>query len=242
MRHSRPGRAPYGIIGGGKASSHLQAYFRLLKTPYIVWRRGSGRAMSEALADCAKIFVLVSDSELEAVIGADPFLKGRVLLHFSGSMTVPGAFGLHPLMPLSSRPMTLEEYRAVPFALDAGSPPLRALVPEFRNPFFRVRKGKKAFYHALCVLGGNLPFILWRKAMDGLRGEFKVPEKHVRAYFRAALANFEHDPRSGLTGPLQRKDARTIKTDLEALRGDSFRGVYSAFARALGHKGARICG
>ena len=132
---------------------------------------------------------------------------------------------------LSARRLTLKEYRAVPFALGSGSPSLKTLVPEFTNPCFRVEKKKKPLYHALCVLGGNLPFILWRKAFEGLRGEFGVPERHIRAYFRASLANFESDPVAGLSGPLQRGDEKTIKANMTALKGDPFCSVYAAFAR-----------
>lgn len=224
---------PYGIVGDGKASKHLQAYFRLLKTPCILWRRSSGRPLQDVLERCGKIFILIKDSEIGPFICRHPFLKSRTLFHFSGSIELDRAFGLHPFMPFSERVLTLEQYRNIPFALSAGAPPLKELVPEFSNPYFRVRKGRKPLYHALCVLGGNLPFILWQKALEGLRGEFKVPEKHIRAYFRAALDNFENDPAAGLSGPLRRKDMTTIRANLKALKGDPFRGVYAAFVRAF---------
>ena len=232
MKRLSRGRAPYGIVGNGKASRHLQAYFKLLKIPHVVWHRGSGRPLPAVIGNCRKIFVLIKDSQLENFIRSNPFLKNRVLLHFSGSVELPGVFSLHPFMPLSGRRLALAEYRSIPFALDSGSPSLRDLVPEFKNPCFRVKKGKKPLYHALCVLGGNFPFILWRKALTGLRGEFGIPAKHIRAYFRALLANFESDPESGLSGPLQRKDVKTMKANLKALKGDPFRRVYAAFARA----------
>lgn len=233
MKSASSVRIPYGIVGDGKASKHLQAYFRLLKTPFIVWRRGSGRNLPATLENCKKIFILIKDSELEKFIRRrNSFLKSRVLFHFSGSIDLDRAFSLHPLMPLSARTLTLEQYRGIPFALGAGVPPLKDLVPEFSNPYFRVEKAKKTLYHALCVMGGNLPLILWQKAMKGLCGEFKIPEKHIRAYFRASLDNFEHDQAGCLSGPLQRKDMKTVRANLKALKGDPFRRVYSAFVRA----------
>ncbi|MBI4802542.1 MAG: DUF2520 domain-containing protein [Elusimicrobia bacterium] len=230
MKHIVPAGAPYGIIGGGKASKHLQAYFRLLKTPCIVWRRNSGQNPETALKNCKKVFLLIKDSEIEPFITKNPFLKTKTLLHFSGSLSSRRAIGIHPFMPLAARTLSLARYRRIPFALEPGSPPLKKLVPEFKNPFFRIRKGQKALYHALCVLGANLPVILWRKALKELNKKFRIPRKYIFNYFRAALDNFDRDPSAGLSGPLERKDTKTVRANLKALRGDPFREIYAAFA------------
>jgi predicted short-subunit dehydrogenase-like oxidoreductase (DUF2520 family) len=97
---------------------------------------------------------------------------------------------------------------------------------------FRVRRADKPLYHALCVLGANLPVLLWRRSMDGLHGGFSVPRAAAQTYFRASLANFAADPAGALTGPIARGDAATIAADLRALSGDPFAKIYSAFANA----------
>lgn len=230
MKHPVHARKPYGIIGDGKASKHLQAYFKLLKVPFILWRRHSDRDMGTALKNCKKVFILIKDSEIEPFIADSPFLKTKTLIHFSGCLSVPGAIGIHPFISFTGRKLSLENYRQIPFALEPDAPALKILIPEFKNPSFRVPRDQKALYHALCVLGGNLPVILWQKMLKELNGKFSIPKKHILAYFRAALDNFEHDTSAGLSGPLQRKDKKTVKANLEALKNDPFRKVYAAFA------------
>jgi predicted short-subunit dehydrogenase-like oxidoreductase (DUF2520 family) len=220
----------YGIAGNGRASTHLQAYFRLLKIPCKLWHRRGRLTPEEALGGCSTIFVLISDGAIARFIAAHSFLKGKTLIHFSGSLHVKGAYALHPFMPLSGRTLSLAEYRRIPFALDGGVS-LKKLVPEFSNPVFRINKEDKALYHALCALGANLPVLLWQKAMQDLNGKFGIPREQVRRYFQASLDNFKSCPEGALSGPIARRDARAIKSDVKALGKGPYAAVYSAFAR-----------
>ncbi|MCX5792989.1 MAG: DUF2520 domain-containing protein [Elusimicrobia bacterium] len=219
----------YGIAGNGRASSHLQAYFRLLKTPYKLWHRRCRSTPEAALVGCSTVFILISDGAIARFIAANPFLKGKKLIHFSGSLHVRGAFAMHPFMPLSARTLALAEYRRIPFALEPGTA-LKDLVPDFSNPVFTVNKGDKKLYHALCALGANLPVMLWQKALLDLNGKFGIPHAQVLRYFRATLENFRHDPARALTGPICRGDKRTVASDINALDG-AYAGIYSAFAK-----------
>jgi predicted short-subunit dehydrogenase-like oxidoreductase (DUF2520 family) len=221
----------YGIAGDGRASRHLQAYFRLLKVPYKLWHRRSGLRPEAALAPCPTVFLLLSDAAIAPFIAANPFLKKKKLIHFSGSLNIKGAAAMHPFRPLASRPLTLAQYRAVPFALDPGVR-LKSLVPEFSNPFFSVDTRRKARYHALCALGANLPVLLWQRALGGLEKEFAVPSASALAYLRASLENFAADPAGALSGPIARGDSATVEANIKALGRDPFAGVYASFARA----------
>jgi predicted short-subunit dehydrogenase-like oxidoreductase (DUF2520 family) len=220
----------YGIAGDGRASTHLQAYFRLLKIPYKLWSRRGGLAPSDVLDGCSTVFLLIKDGAIAPFIAANPFLKGKILVHFSGVLSVRGAYAMHPFMPLAARPLTLAQYRAIPFALEPGVS-LKRLVPEFTNPVFRVKKAEKAHYHALCVLGANLPVLLWQKAQRDLAGKFGVPPALALRYFQASLDNFHADPARALSGPICRRDAATITSDVRALGADPYAAVYSLFAR-----------
>ncbi|MEI7527808.1 MAG: DUF2520 domain-containing protein [Elusimicrobiota bacterium] len=218
----------YGIAGNGRASSHLQAYFRLLKIPYKLWHRRCGLAPEAALGGCSTVFILISDGAIARFIAANPFLKGKKIIHFSGSLHIRGAFAMHPFMPLSAGTLTLAEYRRISFALEPGAA-LKDLVPEFSNPVFTVNKDDKKLYHALCALGANLPVMLWQKALLDLNGKFGIPHAQVQRYFQASLDNFKHDPAHALTGPICRGDTRTVAADINALDG-AYSGIYSAFA------------
>ena len=223
-------KTTYGIAGNGRASTHLQAYFRLLKVPYELWHRRSGPEPGKALGGCSTVFILLSDAAIAPFIAANPFLKEKTLIHFSGSLNIEGAFSLHPFRPLCAGTLSLEEYRRLPFALDGGIP-LKKLVPEFRNPVFHINKEDKQLYHALCALGANLPVLLWRKAMKDLGGKFGIPREQVQRFFQASLDNFEEDPARALSGPLSRRDARTVNSDIKALGKDPFAEIYSVFAK-----------
>ncbi len=220
----------YGIAGNGRASTHLQAYFRLLKVPYKLWHRCSGLRPEAALGGCSVVFVLIKDEAIAPFIAANPFLKGKTLIHFSGSLDVKGAYTMHPFMPLSENPLSLPEYRRLAFALEPGVS-LKRLVPEFFNPVIRIKKGQRKLYHALCALGANLPVILWQKAMRDLSGKFGIPREQVQSYFQASLDNFGRDPARALSGPIARRDARTVAADIKALGEDSYGKIYSAFAK-----------
>jgi len=221
----------YGIAGNGRASKHLQAYFRLLKVPYKLWHRLSGLRPEAALGGCSVVFVLLKDEAIAPFIAANPFLKDKTLIHFSGSLDVEGASAMHPFMPLCESPLSLAEYRRLPFALDTGVS-LKKLVPEFSNPVFRIKKGEKKLYHALCALGANLPVMLWQKTMAGLNKKFGIPRAQIERYFQASLDNFKKDPAGALSGPIARRDKATIASDIKALKGDAFAGIYSAFVKA----------
>jgi len=78
----------YGIAGNGRASAHLQAYFRLLNIPFRLWHRRSGLNPAALLAPCTTVFVLLSDSAIAPFIAAHPFLKNKKLIHFSGSLSI----------------------------------------------------------------------------------------------------------------------------------------------------------
>ena len=220
----------YGIAGNGRASAHLQAYFRLLKVPYKLWNRRSGFDPRAVLGRCFTVFLLINDGSISPFLSANPFLKGKNLMHFSGSLDIKGAFAMHPFMPLCERTLSLGEYRRIPFALDRGVS-LKKLVPEFKNPFFSIDKEEKKLYHALCALGANLPVILWQKAMHDLNKKFGIPREQVQSYFQASLDNFKENPVRALSGPISRCDARTIISDVKALGKDPFAEVYSVFAK-----------
>jgi len=220
----------YGIAGDGRASRHLQRYFGLLKIPYKVWHRRSGSTPEAVLAPCSTVFLLLSDSAIAPFITAQPFLKDKKLIHFSGSLSIAGAAAMHPFMPLAPRRLTLAQYRAIPFALEPGVS-LKKLVPEFTNPSFCVRPQDKPLYHALCVIGANLPVLLWNRAQSGLSA-FGVPPAAAAAYFRASLDNFIASPARALTGPIARGDAATVNSNIKALGRDPYAKVYRAFNQA----------
>ena len=92
------------------------------------------------------------------------------------------------------------------------------------------RRAVEGSGRGITALGANRPVMLWQKALRDLTGKFGVPRAQALRYFQASLDNFKSDPAGALSGPIARRDARTIKSDVKAL-GGLYAGVYSAFSK-----------
>ncbi|MBX3041835.1 MAG: DUF2520 domain-containing protein, partial [Bdellovibrionaceae bacterium] len=86
-------------------------------------------------------------------------------------------------------------------------------------------------YHALCVLGGNFPVLLWNKMETDLKA-MGLPEESTRLYIQRVSENYLKMGPRALTGPLVRKDESTIQKNLAALSLDPWEKVYRAFREA----------
>jgi predicted short-subunit dehydrogenase-like oxidoreductase (DUF2520 family) len=142
------------------------------------------------------------------------------------------AEGAHPLMTFDDSVYELDAYRAIPFILDAGGTPFEELLPGLPNPSFVISAAERPFYHALCVMAGSFSTILWLKLFEEFQQRLGIPPSAARAYLAQVTANLMRDPDRALTGPLSRRDAQTIAANLQALEGDPFHAIYSAFVRA----------
>ena len=139
-------------------------------------------------------------------------------------------------MPLASRKLSLLDYQRIPFIITEKTALIKKLLPKFKNSFIETPANKKNQYHALCVMGANFPVILWNKSFNDLNNKFNIPKEDIFRYFKASLDNFIENPNTALTGPLQRKDKTTIKANLNSLKNDPFKGVYTAFKKIYPNK------
>jgi len=229
----RPHASPLGVIGNGRAARHFAHYCRLLGLPVCVWsRHNPAPPPAEALAACETVVVAIRDDAIVPFIEGSPDLRGKQLVHFSGSLITPLAAVAHPLMTFGPHPYDLSAYRRIPFVLDAGGTPFAELLPGLPNPSFTIPSAHRPYYHALCVMAGNFSTLLWRKLFDELETRFEIPASAAHPYLAQITANLLADPASALTGPLARGDVEAIATNLRALEGDRFQAIYSAFLNA----------
>jgi predicted short-subunit dehydrogenase-like oxidoreductase (DUF2520 family) len=225
--------APVGVIGDGRLARHLTHYLHLLGIPVRQWsRRASTMSPEEACGECSTVLVLIRDDQIEPFIEARPGLKAKQLVHCSGALVTPRAVGAHPLMTFGDALYPEAMYRRIPFILDAGSPRLDRLIPGVPNACFTIPPADRPYYHALCVLAGNMSVLLWRKLFDELHQRFDIPPSAAAPYLEQTAANLIAAPDRALTGPLVRGDRRTIAANIQALEGDPFQAVYTACARA----------
>lgn len=175
-----------------------------------------------------RIWLLISDSALEPFFleHLKPFNK--VVIHFSGALSIKGMIGAHPLMTFSTQLYSLNVYRQIPFVLDKTDCSLQDLAPQLKNSSYYLSSEQKPYYHSLCVLGGNLPHLLWQKMRNGML-ELGLPDHVIDLYLDQNLQNFKSNPEHSLTGPLARKDLHTIKKNLNALNNDPYQNIYQSF-------------
>ena len=222
--------SPYGIVGRGRVAGHLAHWFSLEDLPYVLWFRDSPESPEHTLSTCKTIILAVNDDALETFIAVHPELRSKKMIHLSGSRTVSGVPGFHPLMTFGPELYSLDEYREIPFVTEAGGPAFTEVFPTLPNPNRELDSTKKALYHALCVISGNFTTLLWNKAFDGFEKSLGLPRDMLQPYLARIAANLASHPEGALTGPLIRGDKGTVTANLNALGDDPWQDVYRAFA------------
>jgi len=227
---------PIGIVGDGRLARHFHHYFQLLGLSVCQWcRRGSTTDPLLALASCETVLLLIRDDAIVPFVEQWPELKHKRLVHCSGSLVTPIAVCVHPLMAFGEQLYDLDTYASVVFAVDADTT-LPELLPGVPNEFFMVSPADRPYYHALCVLAGNVSTMLWAKLFEELEQRFGTPAQSAYPFLKIITANLLQDPRRALTGPFSRRDGETIRANLEALEHDPFRAVYAAVAGVYGYR------
>lgn len=224
----------YGIVGNGRVAKHFINYFSLLNLPFIQWKRGDEKSVEEALDGCTVILLLISDGVIKHFIGEHPQLSEKILVHFSGSLSVPGILSFHPLISFTKDLYDLETYKRIPVIYEKGNGKFLDIFPNLPNPRFELDSKDKKLYHALCVLAGNFTTILWQKMFSEFENRFDIKREMIFPYMERIFKNLQGNSADALTGPLVRKDVATIRENVDALEGDPFQDVYKAFLKAYG--------
>ncbi|MEE4272014.1 MAG: DUF2520 domain-containing protein [Thermoanaerobaculales bacterium] len=222
----------YGLIGRGRLATHLAHYLGLENQDVVQWHRGAGRAAAGIVSAAEVVLLAISDDAIKGFIDGHPEIRNRTLVHFSGSLAIDAASGLHPLMTFGPELYDLETYRAIPFVGESEGARFDEIFPGLHNPSRTIDRDLKPLYHALCVLAGNFTTISWTKAMDDFEARLDLPREILRPFLERTAANTLDHGRAALTGSLARDDHGSIRRDLEGLDNDPFREVYLAYAHA----------
>lgn len=218
------------LIGSGRWATHLAFDLANLGIPFRQWsRRHSKQNLPEMLASADRVWLAISDRALPGFVADELKNFEGTVVHFSGALNIPGTVCAHPLMSFGPHLYEPSFYRGIHYAV-TGAADLSAILP-LPNSFTILAPEEKALYHALCVMGGNLPVLLWKKAEEGLK-DFGVPETAIRGYFQRISENYAELGPVALTGPIARGDRPTIEKNLSALDADPWKKVYLAFVEA----------
>lgn len=224
----------YGVVGDGQAARHFSHYLQLLGIPFKTWSRTEASEYCENLADrlseCKIILVLISDSAIETFLKENErFFKDRTAVHFSGSLVTPLAEGFHPLMSFGGNFLSLDEYKKIPFILERGRASFEEIFPDLSNPHITIHAKDKSLYHSFCVMSGNFTTLLWQKVFKEMQSQLQIPREYLHPYLEAITRNLLESPESALSGPIHRRDVKTLTVNLKALRRDPYAKIYRAF-------------
>lgn len=249
------------IIGHGNWGASLARGLLDKRIPLreVVIRRGSARptsrlplsSWSAARLDAKILWLCVPDravAEVAAELAARRTLRGQIVVHSSGVLTVQaldaarraGALvaAVHPVMTFPTRkPVPLG---GVLFGIEAPSVAARrtldALVRCLGGHPFRIQRSRKPLYHAAGTLSSPLLVSALTAAIETARAAGLGQREAialVQALSQATLANvFARGPRNSFSGPFARGDAATVKLHLQALAGHPILAdVYRSLAR-----------
>jgi len=223
----------YAFLGSGRLARHLAHYFKTEGLPFDRWARrsDSGDApppLEDVVAPCTHVLVLISDDAIAPFIREHGFLRDKVLIHCSGSLSLDEAHGVHPLMTFADDLYAPAVYRDIPFVTDADGPAFAELFPGLPNPSYPLARDRKALYHAYCVASGNFTGLLWEEVFGAFETDLGLPKTVLLPYMDRVFANLASAD-GVVTGPLVRNDAETIRRNLAALDGKPLQDIYKAF-------------
>lgn len=219
------------LIGSGRLARHLEFYFTQIGLKFSSWsRRQDISALSSLSEKATHVLLAISDSALQDFVNSHFKNSEKTIVSFSGALNIEGVVTAHPLMSFGPSFYSIEDYKKIHFVL-TGVSRLEEALPGLRNPFSTLAAKDKALYHALCVLGGNFPVLLWNHMAEGFR-KLGLPEEIYKLYIEKVTENFNKHGAKALTGPLVRRDLETIQKNLKALENSPYRNVYAAFVEA----------
>jgi hypothetical protein len=223
----------YLFIGNGRLAAHFKHYFNLLSLPFTAWQRGDPvDYLYQAAEQASHIFLMIPDDAIETFIISyiNNLKKNCLLVHFSGCLITPHAYGAHPLSTFQENKLyDLATYQSIPFLLDENAPDFDILFPDLINPYSRLKFQDKAKYHALCVMGGNFTCLLWQKLLQTFENEFGLKKELAFSYLMQQVKNIITDVNTALTGPLVRGDKKTLEKNILSLENDPYQRVYQSF-------------
>ena len=154
------------LIGSGQLSKHLIHWFNLNKnhsTVLLTWdRHQDPHALHRYAAQSTHVWLAISDGAIVSFY--EKFLAGHDVrvVHFNGALHDPRLIAAHPLMSFPAELYPDDFYSQIQFAL-TGCNSLNEALPGFKNSYFPLAAENKPLYHALCVMAGNFPQILWNE-------------------------------------------------------------------------------
>lgn len=222
------------LIGSGKLAKHLNHCFRLYlsdKSYHLnTWdRHQDPQALKSYLTKASYVWLAISDRAI--IPFYEKYLEGHdfKVICFSGALSDDRIITAHPLMTFTENLYEDDFYSQIFFAL-TNCKNLTEALPEFPQRYFQVNAENKALYHALCVVAGNFPQMLWSKVYQEADQQH-FPAQAFDLYLQTVTKNFLQFKDGSMTGPFVRKDYQTIDQNIKALEHNPLGEIYKAFKK-----------
>lgn len=229
------------LVGNGRLATQLEKVLTEISVPFShVYRsKDSSKLIDERLSKSTHIWLAISDSAIESFYRdhANTNTAAR-WVHFSGAHNSETIFSAHPMMTFSKTPMSVADFKKVHFVVsnpkdNTEEISFESVMPGFSNPHTVLNSQHKALYHALCVVAGNFPMILWSEVLNQFQ-TLSLPKEALFTYIDRVAHNFKIEGPNALTGPIVRNDIKTIQDNINALEGSSLKSIYESFLKAKG--------
>lgn len=224
----------YLIIGHGRTARHMHFYLTQLGHSAEPWhyKTHSTDQLHLLANQCDRILILIKDSALQDFVDQHPFLKCPKTVHFSGALEVKGVANVHPLISFSHDLFDLHFYKQIPFAIFGDQEQsLATLLPGLPNPSFFIPNQQKALYHGLCVASGNFTVLLWQSIGETFQSHLGISSNQLRPYLQSVTSNLLSHWENALTGPIARRDSKTLLKNYLALKETPLIGIFEAHVR-----------
>lgn len=211
----------YAVIGQGKLASHLCHWLQLEGLKFISLNRESDYS---ELIHVDTILLAVSDIAIKSLYLNNTKFHNKTWVHFSGAIEVRGIFNLHPMMSFSTELFDIEFYQNLCWVTTNQLDLVEAVMPIKKSKIKYLNSDDKRYYHALCVLAGNIPHLLWNQLETSFQN-LNIEKEDLKKYVSVATENFLKD--RPVTGPIARGDSETIEKNLLSL-SPKYQNVYKS--------------
>lgn len=233
------------LVGNGRLANQLKAILNRnsISFSHVFRAQHSNAEIGMALKNASHVWLAISDQSIEPFYTTYGRHCQKTWVHFSGAHNSKNIYSAHPLMTFTKTVMPDDLFNQVHFVIsmpDGKSKTeaplaLSDLLPGLKNQWSYLDSDKKTLYHALCVVAGNFPVILWSEVQTQFQN-LHLPQDTLLNYIERALTNFKNEGAAALTGPIVRGDTKTITENIQALSGSSLQPIYEAFVKSKGIK------
>lgn len=221
------------LIGSGRLAQHLKYWNSLLKSPnqLLFWDRSqSSSTLSDNLKKSNLVWLAISDAAIETFFETHLRQLNKKVVHFSGAFHSENMACAHPLMSFPTGLLPKDIYIKLFFVIE-GAGSLAEILPGFENQFSLLNSEKKSYYHALCVLAGNFPQLLWNEVANHFQ-RLDLPPEALDLYIKQITDNYLLYKEKALTGPIIRKDYGTIERNINSLSDSpNLKSIYQTLAK-----------